>query len=73
MIMPPVMGHLCALVCVLLILLLALAATLVALLTDNWYRVDTDDIINPSNYTKQRYNFHYGLWRLCYDDVPAGE
>jgi hypothetical protein len=64
------MGHICALVIVLFILIASLACILVALLTDNWYKVTTPDNINPD--LKKSYNFQYGLWRLCYDDMPAG-
>ena len=65
------MGQMCMLVCVLFVLLASLTLTIVALLTDRWYRVYTNDNINPD--IKKSYNFNYGLWRLCYDDMPTGK
>lgn len=61
------MAQVCALVFINLVLVLAIAGTLVALLTDNWYRVDT---YSTDVTSRQTYNFHYGLWRLCYDEIP---
>ncbi|KAK7113636.1 uncharacterized protein [Littorina saxatilis] len=62
------MGQYYVLVLVLFLLLASLALTIVALLTDNWYRVHTPDNVNPE--AKKKYNFHFGLWRLCYEDMP---
>lgn len=63
------MGQVCLVTVVFIIMVASLAVILVALLTDNWYRVHTADNINPE--LKKSYNFHYGLWRLCYDDMPT--
>lgn len=65
------MGQFCMLVFVLFVLLASLSLTIVALLTDSWYRVYTGDNINPD--TKKSYNFNYGLWRLCYEEMPTGK
>ncbi|XP_025108935.1 uncharacterized protein LOC112573108 [Pomacea canaliculata] len=62
------MGHFCMLVVVLLLLVAALVLMLVSILTDWWYRVDTQG--NYSSTITQNYNFHYGFWRLCYNTVP---
>ena len=64
------MGQWCGLVVVMFMLLSSLACIIVALLTDNWYKVSTEDNINPD--IKKANNFHYGQWRLCYDEMPTG-
>ncbi|KAL8597314.1 hypothetical protein ACOMHN_056077 [Nucella lapillus] len=62
------MDHLCKLGLAFFLMLTALTFSLLALLTDNWYHVTTDPDIDPE--VKQRYNYHFGLWRLCYDRMP---
>ena len=51
-------------------MLVSLTLSIVALLTDNWYEVSTIAIVNSND--QRFYNFHYGLWRLCYDNMPIG-
>ncbi|XP_076458421.1 uncharacterized protein LOC143292117 [Babylonia areolata] len=63
------MDHLCKLGIVFFLMLVSLTLTLLALLTDNWYRVHTDPNVDPE--VRRRYNFHFGLWRQCYDRMPA--
>ncbi|KAL8569242.1 hypothetical protein ACOMHN_047929 [Nucella lapillus] len=60
------MGQTCILVCVVVGVVISLGLNLTALLTDHWYSAETPDNIDPV--AKTMYNFHYGLWRLCYDE-----
>ncbi|KAK3767532.1 hypothetical protein RRG08_003964 [Elysia crispata] len=57
-----------AFVATLLILVASLAATIVAILTDHWYSVETDGVFSESEKRENTYSF--GLWRRCYDHQP---
>ncbi|GFN78356.1 claudin domain-containing protein 1 [Plakobranchus ocellatus] len=52
----------------LLILVASLAATIVAILTDYWYSVETEGVVTEVYKRENTYTF--GFWRKCYDDRP---
>ncbi|RUS79593.1 hypothetical protein EGW08_012641 [Elysia chlorotica] len=52
----------------LLILVTSLAATIVAILTDHWYLVETEGVV--SEIQKRENTYSFGLWRRCYDNQP---
>ncbi|XP_041362266.1 uncharacterized protein LOC121378254 [Gigantopelta aegis] len=61
----------CMLIFILFILLAAFGLNIVGILTDNWYEVKTTDPSLNST-TKHAWNYHYGMWRRCFDTIPEG-
>ncbi|GFR63480.1 hypothetical protein ElyMa_001895900 [Elysia marginata] len=60
-----------AFVTALMILVISLAATIVAILTDNWYMVEPEGGAVVSEMEKRENTYSFGFWRRCYDDQPA--
>ncbi|XP_059152851.1 uncharacterized protein LOC131938729 [Physella acuta] len=54
----------------LLLLVVSLTLTLIGILTDCWFFVDTKGILLDGE-TVKRDNYHFGFWRKCYDNLPS--
>lgn len=57
-------GQLCLLFLVLFLILASLALMLTGIVTDYWYRVDASGSSNTT--VKERFTYHFGMWRKCY-------